>query len=77
VVPPDGASAVSNPLSLKESAKKLPFHSVERYFLRMKPRRLPISVLEGVRRSLSFSVSLMACNLVAGLAYLSILKVTL
>lgn len=54
VVLPDAGPAITNPLCLKESAKKLPVHNVERYFPRMKPRRLPIFVLEGVRERLPF-----------------------
>jgi hypothetical protein len=47
VVPSD-ASAITNALRLKESAKKLPVHYVERYFPRMKPRQSPVFVLDGV-----------------------------
>jgi len=77
VVPPDEALAVTHPLCLKESAKKLLVHCVERYLTGIRPRLLSIFVLQGARWSLPFRVSLMACNLVTGLAYLSILKVTL
>jgi hypothetical protein len=52
VVPSDEASTVSSLLCLKESAKKLPVHCVERYFPRMKASAITIFVLKGVRGSL-------------------------